>query len=195
MPCGCADSSPQLKTLVVWWSFRKLCMWLWCWATGCKTSRLWMASLCKTQQQLLWGHLNTIVWTLVCWGQETNFGLKVFQRRSWAACSRDFLCAPRVITSFRFLLCPLVAGGCHKLCGVSQVPVGMAQSWAWEPFCVTLGKNGLGWLFVNKEHEQSNDLLSIFPTSDPQQWKSVSHFIGKHTVFCIYLYCSPAIYY
>lgn len=106
MPCGCADSSPQLKTLVVWWSFRKLCMWLWCWATGCKTSRLWMASLCKTQQQLLWGHLNTVVWTLVCWGQETNFGLKVFQRRSWAACSRDFLCAPRVITSFRFLLCP-----------------------------------------------------------------------------------------
>lgn len=31
------------------------------------------------------------------------------------------------------------------------------------------GKNGLGWLFVNKKHEQSNDLLSIFPTSDCQR--------------------------
>lgn len=134
MPCSCWFFS-STKSLVVCCPFRKLCKWLWCWITGCETSRLWMASLCKAQPQLLGGSLNTIMWVSVCWGQETpTLGSKPSREETGMLLAQ----IPSVPPGSSQPLCSCCAS-CLQGDGTSSVVslrVSMAQSWAWEPFCV-----------------------------------------------------------
>lgn len=129
MPCGCWFFS---STKSLWFPCREQAVQV----ALMLNYRVWnIKALCKTQQQLLWGNLNTIVWTRVCWGEGTpTLGSKSSREEAGLLLAQISSVPPG--SSLPLGLCrdPWLQGDATS----SEVSpsVGVAQSWAWESFLV-----------------------------------------------------------